>query len=556
MRNSSSISYRPLFLFLLFLLIITTVYSPVLYFDYLFHDDAFFWVKFKEIGFKHFLYNWDMSQCRFGLAWLLTLENFFIHKVSDLKFLRFFAIVISSCTAYLLLQQMRRLSFSDIQAFLVISAMFFLPGFAVIIFNSACSCIHALCIFLACWSFHRIETDKGMVIPVFSFLFAITIYQPAAMFYWVMVGMYILFVCDRHSVLFRKNIFRSMAVGLISLLIYAILIFFMHYSFSHKMSSPLYNPYVITPHWLNKLQWFSQEPIKNALNLWDIFPKVIWSILVSGFIVFTALVVVTRRLVQIGPQKRHDLALTSLWQPCLFIFIFFLTFLPNLVANENVAFYRCLLPLTSLIWLVLVWAILKWMDIMPKILTRWRIVALLSTIVVLAGIETYHNVLYYRVLPSYVEWNAYKSMAKEIRFKKVDAIHIFLPYNLSIQRYDEFGVITSAYRQDLYHMLNCAFNEAGMQNLHPFPLLYLSFPDGNTFQLNDVLITKLPNGRWVYKDTTRDEQLHEFVHSGNTLDYGVFLSSFPLKSPPKRKNRYILNLNDFFSASNYNNLIK
>ena len=148
--------------------------------------------------------------------------------------------MISSCNAYLLLQQMRRLSFSDIQAFLVISAMFFLPGFADIFFRAAYSSIFALSIFLACWSFHRIENGKGMVIPVLSFLFAITIYPPTAMFYWTMIGMNILFVRDRNSVLFRNNILRFMAVGLISLLIYAIFVFLMHYFFLHNNRTILY----------------------------------------------------------------------------------------------------------------------------------------------------------------------------------------------------------------------------------------------------------------------------------------------------------------------------
>ena len=95
------------------------------------------------------------------------------------------------------------------------------------------------------------------------------------------------------------------------------------------------------------------------------------------------------------------------------------------------------------------------------ILTRWSMIALLSTIVVYAGITTFHNVLYYRVLPSYVEWNAYKSMAEEIRLKKVDAIHILLPYHLSIERYDEFGVLSSHYIFDIYHLIYCAFKETG-----------------------------------------------------------------------------------------------
>jgi hypothetical protein len=117
-----------------FFLIIAVVYSPVLYFNYLFHDDATFWVKLKEYGFRHYYYYKSISECRFGVAWLLNLENGFVHQISDLKFLRFLSMVISSGTACLLLKQLRRLSFSDIQAYLVIASIFFLPGYADIIF--------------------------------------------------------------------------------------------------------------------------------------------------------------------------------------------------------------------------------------------------------------------------------------------------------------------------------------------------------------------------------------------------------------------------------------
>ncbi len=295
MHNSPTASLRSIILFLLFFFIIAVVYSPVLYFDYLFHDDCCFWVKLKEYGFKYYAHDLLIAYCRFGLAWLFDLEHFFVHKILDLKFLRFLAIVISSGNAFFLLKQMRRLSFSDVRAFLVISAMFFLPGFAETFFYASTFAL-VVTFSLACWSFHRIETGKGMVIPIFSFLLAITIYPSVAMFYWTMTGLYILFVPDRFSVLFRRNIFRLMVAGLLGLLIYAILVFLMHYFFSSKIGNSLHNPYVISSDWPSKLQWFFQEPIGNALNLWNIFPQVITSIIVSGFILFTALLVLTKKL--------------------------------------------------------------------------------------------------------------------------------------------------------------------------------------------------------------------------------------------------------------------
>ena len=529
---------------LLFFLIIAIVYSPVLYFNYVFHDDGSFWIKVKEYGFNHIFFDMSMSRGRYGTALLLNLENLFVHKASDLTFLRFLSVGVSSGIAYILLLQMRRLFFSDIQAFLIISAMIFLPGFAAIIFYSISASIFTLCIFLACWSFHRIETGKGMVTPALSFLFAITIYPSAAMFYWTMTGMYILFVQDRSGMLFRKNIFRMMAVGLTGMFIYAISIYLMHFSYVAKIESPLYNPYVITHDWGSKLQWFFQEPMGNALNLWDIFPKMTASIIVSGFVAFTALVVITR----------EGIALNELWQFFLFIVVFFLTFSPNLAAQGNAAFYRCLVPLSSLIWLILVWAIFKWRGICPRVLTKRNIIALFFIVVVFAGISTFRNVLYYRVLPSHIEWNAFKMMAKEIHLKKKDAIHIILPnHDLTKERYDEFGVLSSHYTPDIYQMTLSALNEVGALG-QIFPLLYFSYPgdDNLIIELNESFIEKSPDGKWVGRDINKTGQFHEVDAplSTDRLDRELIYEYSPQPIFSKRQNWDVLNLNDFFSPSN------
>jgi hypothetical protein len=303
----------------------------------------------------------------------------------------------------------------------------------------------------------------------------------------------------------------------------------------------------------------------NALNLWNIFPKVTTSNIVSGFIVFTAVVAIVKKFKQTEPQKRKGIAFTYFWQLCLLIFVFFLTFLPNLAAKGNAAFYRCLIPLTSLIWLVLIWAIFQWKDIIPMILTRWSLIALLSTVVVYAGIKTYYNVLCYRVLPSSIEWTAYKFMAEEIRFNKVDAIYILLPYHHTFERNDEFGEICSHYLFDIYHLIYCAFTETGKLDQSSIPSLYFSLPDVDLlFELKEVYFKKMPSGKWVYKNINSEspfkevipgDTLDKIIHSGGTLDSGLTVIPYPQKMFSKRQNWYILNMNDIFSPSNYSTIL-
>jgi len=557
MKTSPTFSLRPIILFLLFLLIFSIVYSPVLYFNYLFHDDVFFWAKLNESGFKPYYFDGAIFECRYGDAFLLTLENFFVHSVSDFRFLRFLAILISSGSAYFLFVQMRRLSFSNIQSFLIASAIFFLPGFADIICSGGYSSIASLSILLACWSFHQAETNKRTIIPAIAFLLSLTIYPPATMFYWTLTGIHIIFIPSKDTIQSRNSILRLLAIGLLCILLYAIGIFMMHYFFIHRTKGSLYDPYVFSFDWAGKLRWFLQEPMGNVLNLWNIFPKTATSIMVSGFIVFTAVFTFARKIIVVEPQQRKAFTFTCLGQLILFIFISLLCFLPNLAAKVNAPFYRCLIPLTSLICFVLVWAIFQWIAVIPLILTRSSVIALLCLTVVWAGIKTHHNVLCYRVLPSSLEYKAYKSMAKEILLKKIDAIHVLLPYPLSIQRYDEFGVISSHYTFDIYPLIYCVFQEEGEVDLHAIPTLYVSHPgDHELAEMKEIFITRLPNGKWVGKDINRNNQFYEVDHTYFGDTSGLISSWIFQPMPVKRQNWYVLNLSDTFSPSNYSILIR
>jgi tetratricopeptide (TPR) repeat protein len=545
-----------LVLFFLFLLIFGVVYSPAIFFKYAFHDDTTFWVRLKDYGFNHIFFNQCLSQCRYGDALLLNLENVFVHKIADLNVLRFLSILILSAGACLVFKHMRRSSVRDIHAFLIIAAMFCLPGFAAIIFYGISSSFFALCILLTCWSFVRIDTGKGVLFPFFAFLFCITLYPPVAMFYWTLTGMRLLFAPDRYSVEFRNVIFRSLGLGLSVVLIYALSVFLMHYFYLHKIGSTLYNPYSMTADIMGKGQWFFREPLKNALNLWDIFPKTATCVLLSAFITISALAALGHTILKADGPKRKTVAFTCLWQLGLFVLVFFLTFLPNLAATGNAAFYRCLAPLSSLVWLILVWTILQWAQILPRLITGRVLTILFFFIAACAGIKTYGHILYDRVLPSAVEWRAYKTMAEEIRSRKIEAIHIFLPYHTSGERYDEFLVLTSHYLFDVYHMIYCAFNEAGVP-LQMLPSVYVTFPgDERTFKLEEIYFKKQSDGQWVYKTVNRENRFHVYDHTGrHTLDSGLTDLLTPQKLPEDTKNWYILNISDIFSPSNYNVLV-
>jgi len=452
--------------------------------------------------------------------------------------LRFLGLLVSSITACLIFRQLRQYSLTSIQAYLAVSAMFFLPGFADIHIFGISSFYFTICLFLSAWVFDRSLGQKDNLVSILIFLFAISIYPPAAMFYWTCAGIYLLFGKERYSLHFKQNLVSLMGVGIISLLIYAISILIMHYFFSSKIGTNLYNPYVLNSHYLAKLNWFFHEPLNNALNLWNIFPQKRISFVVLSFILLSLIIFM--------PKKKFSS--TLFWQILLFAFIFFLSFLPNLAAQGNAAFYRCLLALSSLIWFLSIWSFSKW--------SKKYLTIVLFILFIDAGMTTFCNVLSYRVLPSFIEWRAYQTLAKEIESSPIRPIHIMLPFHYTIERYDEFGAVSSHYLFDIYHMIYCALNDTGKPN-NSIPLIYVSFPgDDKIYQLDEIFFKKLSDGKWVFKILNRDNRFHGYDHTGKiTLDQGLTTLLVLQKPSLQLPNAYILDINGMFSPKNYNSLI-
>ena len=507
---------RSIFILLLFFIVLVLVYSPVLYFNYLFHDDGSFWLRVPASGFRHYAHDLAIAHGRLGQAWLLDLENFFVHTIADLKIFRFVSICLSSLTAFLLWRQMQRLSFSAFQSFFIASAMFFLPGFSENIFLADAAPL-TIPLLLSVLSFNYRS--------ILFLVIALTIYPAAAMFYWTLTGMYILFCANQDSTDFRKTLSQLLMIGIISTAIYGLLIFVTHFFFQDQINSSLYNPYAINSDWVRKLGWFIQEPLNNALNLWNIFPKAIISLLIAGSIGATG----------VTALFKNKFSMASLSRSALLIIIVFLSFLPNLAAQGDAAFYRCLIPLTSLIWLFFVWA-----------LRQWRLTHLLALIAIGAGLITFNNVLTYRVRPSFEECSAYERMAQTIQTHKTDAIHIILPFHApSIERYDEYGVLSSHYSFDLYPLIEAALQSSGGEP-SALPLVYISAPDSPAiYRLEQIYFKKLPGNQWAFTVLHRENEFHLYDHSGkHTLDTGMTILLAPQAGIDPHLSLYTLNIND------------
>jgi tetratricopeptide (TPR) repeat protein len=542
-----------------FLLIFGLVYSPVLYFDYLFHDDVFFWFRL-EGGFKHPVHDLLMSMGRYTAAWLTTFAGWTVHDVPDLKFLRLLGLLGLSACAVLVFRQMRRSTLRDIHAFLAAIVLFLWPGFQDIIFYAAGSyCIWS--VFLACLAFEIISGGQifggiGLI------LISLTIYPPGAMFYWVMAAMVLLFPQHNQPKPPQKQSYpRLICAGLAGLLLYAALIYGVGPLFRHSTPLPLYNIYATTHDLPGKLQWFFSEPLVNALNLWDIYPKAFTTFLVAFFIILTGGLAAMTSIRQAPQRARWDLIWSLGGKAGLILCLFLLAFLPNLAAGENAAFYRCLTALTSVIWLLLLRSCLWWIGKIPPAAGRWVMTVVLSSAVLYSGFKAFQNILYFRVYPSHLEWMAFKSMAVNIPFKATDQVYIICPnHRPAIERYDEFGVLTSQYSEDIFPLLYCAFQKpAGDPSI---PTVKITFPDD--FKINNFrqyFYSTRPDGQRVIQEIGSRLKpvplnLNPAIRLGSRSDKGVINVSMPDNNPDMKSGVFILNLRESVGDVSFPNLAK
>ncbi len=80
--------------------------------------------------------------------------------------------------------------------------------------------------------------------------------------------------------------------------------------------------------------------------------------------------------------------------------------------------------------------------------------------------QAYDNILQYRIIPSQNELAYIKKQLRRQDLYRFQRVHFIRPdpkmYE-AFRRYDEFGVPTTAYKQDIPGILKCALREIGLE---------------------------------------------------------------------------------------------
>ena len=474
-----------LFVFLGFVVLLSVAYWPAISSSYVVHDDTVFFLKAETRLDPPGTFAL-MSRGRYVGAVLFALFGQIVHSIDDLKIIRFLGVIQLSVCGLLLTLWMQRYFSYLLAAFLIVLLLLTLPPFQVLVANTG-MCFLPFSILFAILSFRLADSmllDKPFLKKFFSlrmffaavlFVVALSTYQPGAMFYWSLFGFWVLFAKPQP---FKESLVKAGVLFFPAFLgfgIYAgILQVTKKYFAQFNLFS--YNPYVFSTDYMAKLRWFFAEPVVNILNLWNIFPSVLYAFFVLFFIVIGSAVAYGRR----AKNKEIVGAEEMILRACLLVALLFLSSLPNLVTTSDMSLYRCYMALAALVVFLFFWASWQMISVLPYKKFFGVTLALLS---LLGVAQAYQTVLQYRVVPSRQETAFFVDAVRQKNLNDYQRVYVVLSdEKLFRNRGDEYGNLTTFYSHDIIGMFTCAIKELSKNAL----TVYMMFVYDRTNQVTYV----------------------------------------------------------------------
>jgi len=328
-----------------------------------------------------------------------------------------------------------------------------------------------------------------MFFSAILFVAALSTYQPGAMFYWSVFGFWILFskqLSWRENIVKMGVLFSSTFLGFG---IYAgILQLTKKYFLQFNLFS--YNPYVFSTNYLAKIQWFFTEPIVNILNLWNIFPKIFYTVFLLLFLVLGCVIAAWR----LTGDVKKIFSKETILRACVFIVLVFLSSLPNLVTTSDMSLYRCYMALSALVIFLFAWVL--WHMTLP--FREKNVFSILLVLLSVFGMtQAYQTILQYRVVPSRQETAFFLDAVKNKNLNDYQRVYVVLPDEQVFKnRGDEYGNLTTFYSHDIIGMFTCAIKELSQKAL----VVYMMLIDEKTNQVMYVFReVRNKNNKYAYR---------------------------------------------------------
>jgi len=342
------------------------VFLPVLTLPFAHHDDYYLFLEGNPFSIWWNLY--------IGRPFLLFGEYIItslpIDTVFDLRPLRMISVLIISLTtslfAYLLFKAR---FFEDRLSALLISASIFLsPGMLVYVLNVR-ACFVPISFTLALLSYSLLDRidarsffslrlgAKDLLFLVLSFLtllVSINIAQTAAMFFLVPCLALILVTNASWTdirLIILKNLIIFSGVSVTTFLVHR---FITHPYMASKvpeiyeqaLSNPMYRLTLTTDIW-GKINVFINDISVQALNLWNIYPKIFFALSIVFLIFLAATIKLSEKSLPFNHKLQTAVAV---------IFLIILSNLPNIISSGGYTAYRTTFVYTAMLILLVVWS--------------------------------------------------------------------------------------------------------------------------------------------------------------------------------------------------------
>ncbi|MBF0532894.1 MAG: hypothetical protein HQL23_07360 [Candidatus Omnitrophica bacterium] len=289
--------------------------------------------------------------------------------------------------------------------------------------------------------------NKWTPISILIFFGAIATHQAAAMFYWAMGVLYLLSLNGSWTELKRKTI-DYFGVGFGALGLYGCALQAVK-KYGIQYVEEGYNAFETRKDYFRQLDWFFREPVRDALNFWNIFPSE-FAAIVMKLLLVSAVIIALIRLWGNRPANPGNAPRMFFWAG-IFAASVLLSYLPNLVMTGQVAFYRCSAGLTTLFLFAVFWAAQQWVALLSE-KYKIRLCMLIAAAILLMGVvQTNQNINRYRVQLSREEYLFVKNKLHAADLTAYgQQIHFIRPdIDGSIHRWDEFGMMTTTWQHNL-----------------------------------------------------------------------------------------------------------
>jgi hypothetical protein len=355
-----------------------------------------------------------------------TIQDISTYRIIPLLLIGFFCLLLYKLQPY-----------NQVESFLFPLCLVALPsfqiwlawsGFFLVPLTLSLSLLASLVLHKTLHSSNRTWLFSGGL-AVFIIWLSLNIYQPGAMYFWVITALLIM----RGRVTSLKEKSRFFICGISGMGAY----YFTTVLLFRLLTQPSTRA-ALSFDVISKLQWFFQTALLDSLNLYNlnIFPL---SGINLGIILFTAGMIIGGGLLAIYKNKKWlDIILIG---ACIF-----LSYAPNLIIMENWSTYRSKMAVASLLLILFIEGFGK---VMTSISTLIKIegenikIVIMSGLILVGAFLCVLNSTYLLALPGFFEQRYLSTRLSEINWSASTSLKLFPPgWSDSIAPfsvYDEFG---------------------------------------------------------------------------------------------------------------------